>query len=141
MVGEGSGPGKEHDFERHRRAAEEQRGIRCLLRQGDLPLPPPKGIAVVACMDAGLNVYGMLGLQEGNAHVIRNVGGMITDGELKARIQEDVGLKPHFALEAFTDLQGTCASRSPGYGTARSSPTRIPCADSSTKWRRAGCAK
>ena len=57
-------------------------------------------------MDAGLNVYGMLGLQEGNAHVIRNVGGMITGGELNARIQEDVGLKPHFALEAFTDLEG-----------------------------------
>ena len=57
-------------------------------------------------MGAGLNVYGVLGLQEGNAHVIRNVGGMITDGELKARIQEDVGLKPHFALEAFTDLEG-----------------------------------
>ncbi len=45
--------------------------------KGDLPLPPAKGVAVVACMDARLNVYGMLGLQEGDAHVIRNAGGVI----------------------------------------------------------------
>jgi carbonic anhydrase len=106
--------------------------------KGDLPLPPAKGVAVVACMDARLNVYGMLGLQEGDAHVIRNAGGVITDDEirslaisqrllgtteivlihhtdcgmltfsddeLKAQIQKDVGLKPHFALEAFPDLE------------------------------------
>jgi hypothetical protein len=139
VIDEGPGSEKEHDFERHRRAAEEQRGLRSLLRQGRPA--PAKGIAVVACVDARLNVNGMLGLQEGDAHVIRNVGGVISDDELKARIQEDVGLKPHFALEAFTYLAGTCASRSPGYGTARSSPKRIPCAASSTKWRRAGCAK
>ena len=41
---------------------------------GDLPLPPAKGVAVVACMDARLNVYGLLGLHEGDAHVIRNAG-------------------------------------------------------------------
>src|SRR5918995_1704249 len=106
--------------------------------KGDLPPPPAKGIAVVACMDARLNVYGMLGLEEGDAHVIRNAGGVITDDEIrslaisqrllgtseivlihhtdcgmltfsddevKAQIQEEVGLKPHFALESFTDLE------------------------------------
>jgi len=46
--------------------------------KGDLPLPPAKQIAVVACMDARLNVYGVLGLQEGDAHVIRNAGGVVT---------------------------------------------------------------
>jgi carbonic anhydrase len=106
--------------------------------KGDLPLPPAKGVAVVACMDARLNVYGMLGLQEGDAHVIRNAGGVITDDEirsltisqrllgtreiilihhtdcgmltftddeLKRQIQEEVGIKPEFALEAFSDLE------------------------------------
>ncbi len=107
--------------------------------KGDLPLPPAKGVAVVACMDARLNVYGMLGLQEGDAHVIRNAGGVVTDDEirsltisqrllgtreivlihhtdcgmltftddeLKRQIQEEVGIKPEFALEAFSDLEG-----------------------------------
>ena len=106
--------------------------------KGDLPLPPGKGVAVVACMDARLNVYGMLGLQEGDAHVIRNAGGVITDDEirslaisqrllgtreiilihhtdcgmltfsddeLKQQIQEDVGIKPHFTMESFSDLE------------------------------------
>jgi carbonic anhydrase len=45
---------------------------------GDLPMPPAKRVAVVACMDARLNPYGLLGLQEGDAHVIRNAGGVIT---------------------------------------------------------------
>jgi carbonic anhydrase len=106
--------------------------------KGDLPLPPAKGVAVVACMDARLNVYAMLGLQEGDAHVIRNAGGVITDDEIrslaisqrllgtreivlihhtdcgmltfsddevKQQIQEDVGIKPHFPMESFTDLE------------------------------------
>jgi carbonic anhydrase len=51
---------------------------------GPLPLPPAKGVAVVACMDARLNVYGILGLQEGEAHVIRNAGGVITDDEIRS---------------------------------------------------------
>ncbi|MDQ3989116.1 MAG: carbonic anhydrase [Actinomycetota bacterium] len=51
---------------------------------GPLPLPPAKGVAVVACMDARLNVYGMLGLAEGEAHVIRNAGGVITDDEIRS---------------------------------------------------------
>src|SRR5215218_9498483 len=53
--------------------------------KGDLPLPPAKGVAVVACMDARLNIYGMLGFQEGDAHVIRNAGGVITDDEIRSR--------------------------------------------------------
>ncbi|MCA1729290.1 MAG: carbonic anhydrase, partial [Actinobacteria bacterium] len=106
--------------------------------KGDLPLPPAKGAAVVACMDARLNVYGMLGLKEGDAHVIRNAGGIITDDEIrslmisqrllstreiilihhtdcgmltfsdeevKGQIQEEVGMKPPFALESFSDLE------------------------------------
>jgi carbonic anhydrase len=51
---------------------------------GPLPMPPAKGVAVVACMDARLNVYGMLGLAEGEAHVIRNAGGVITDDEIRS---------------------------------------------------------
>lgn len=105
--------------------------------KGDLPLPPAKGIAIIACMDARLNIYGMLGLEEGDAHVIRNAGGVVTDDEirslaisqrllgtseivlihhtdcgmltfsddeLKGRIQEEVGIKPDFAMESFSDL-------------------------------------
>ncbi len=52
--------------------------------KGELPMPPGKEIAVVACMDARLNVYGLLGLQEGDAHVIRNAGGVVTDDEIRS---------------------------------------------------------
>jgi carbonic anhydrase len=105
--------------------------------KGDLPLPPARQIAVVACMDARLNPYGLLGLSEGDAHVIRNAGGVITadelrslaisqrllgtkeiilihhtdcgmltftDDEFKAGIQAELGIKPGWAAEAFTDL-------------------------------------
>jgi carbonic anhydrase len=106
--------------------------------KGDLQLPPARGVAVVACMDARLDVHKILGLQEGDAHIIRNAGGVITDDEirsltisqrlldtreiilihhtdcgmltfsddeLKAQIHEDVGLKPHFSMESFSDLE------------------------------------
>jgi carbonic anhydrase len=106
--------------------------------RGDLPMPPGKALAVVACMDARLNVYALLGLEEGQAHVIRNAGGVVsddvlrslvisqrllgtrevilihhtdcgmltfTDDQVKADIEADVGLRPHFALEAFPDLE------------------------------------
>jgi carbonic anhydrase len=106
--------------------------------KGDLPMPPGKGLAVVACMDARLNVYALLGLEEGQAHVIRNAGGVVTedvirslaisqrllgtgeiilvhhtdcgmltftDDQVKADIEADTGLRPHFALEAFSDLE------------------------------------
>jgi carbonic anhydrase len=52
--------------------------------KGDLPLPPAKRVAVVACMDARLNPYGLLGLSEGDAHVIRNAGGVVTDDEIRS---------------------------------------------------------
>ncbi|MCT9931128.1 carbonic anhydrase [Planotetraspora sp. A-T 1434] len=105
--------------------------------KGDLPLPPAKHVAVLACMDARLNPYGVLGLSEGDAHVIRNAGGVVTaderrslaisqrllgtreiilihhtdcgmltftDDGFKRQIEEEVGIKPDWAAEAFTDL-------------------------------------
>lgn len=51
---------------------------------GELPLPPAKHLAVVACMDARLDVYRILGLNEGEAHVIRNAGGVVTDDEIRS---------------------------------------------------------
>jgi carbonic anhydrase len=105
--------------------------------KGSLPLPPAKHVAVLACMDARLNPYGLLGLSEGDAHVIRNAGGVVTadelrslaisqrllgtteiilihhtdcgmltftDDELKTKIQAEVGIKPSWAAEAFTDI-------------------------------------
>jgi carbonic anhydrase len=104
---------------------------------GPLPLPPAKHVAVVACMDARINVYGVLGLNEGEAHVIRNAGGVVTedeirslaisqrllgtteiilihhtdcgmltftDDEFKKSIQDDTGIKPPWAAEAFSDV-------------------------------------
>ncbi len=52
--------------------------------KGELPLPPGRKVAVVACMDARLNPYGLLGLREGDAHVIRNAGGVITEDEIRS---------------------------------------------------------
>jgi carbonic anhydrase len=52
--------------------------------KGDLPMPPGKKTAIVACMDARLNVYAALGLQEGDAHVIRNAGGVATDDVIRS---------------------------------------------------------
>jgi carbonic anhydrase len=105
--------------------------------KGELPLPPAAKVAVLACMDARLNPYGILGLQEGDAHVIRNAGGVVTDDgirslaisqrllgtdeiilihhtdcgmltftddEFKRAVQDDVGIKPEWAAEAFPDL-------------------------------------
>ncbi|MBI3212577.1 MAG: carbonic anhydrase [Mycobacterium sp.] len=51
---------------------------------GPLPLPPSKHVAVVACMDARLDVYRILGLGDGEAHVIRNAGGVVTDDEIRS---------------------------------------------------------
>ena len=105
-------------------------------KKGDLPLPPAKRLAVVACMDARIDVHKVLGLQEGDAHVIRNAGGAVTDDairslaisqrllgtkeivlihhtdcgmltfqddEVKKQIESEVGIRPAFALEAFSD--------------------------------------
>ncbi|HEY8768966.1 MAG TPA: carbonic anhydrase [Thermoleophilaceae bacterium] len=52
--------------------------------KGDLPLPPAKGVAVVACMDARIVPSRILGLEEGDAHIIRNAGGVITDDEIRS---------------------------------------------------------
>ncbi|MGW0036558.1 beta-class carbonic anhydrase [Gordonia sp. NPDC003376] len=51
---------------------------------GPLPLPPSRHVAVVACMDARLDVYRILGLADGEAHVIRNAGGVVTDDEIRS---------------------------------------------------------
>ena len=51
---------------------------------GPLPMPPSRHTAVVACMDARLNVYGVLGLREGESHVVRNAGGVTTDDVIRS---------------------------------------------------------
>src|ERR1700756_4926920 len=63
---------------------ENNQGYAATFDKADLPLPPAKKVAVVACMDARLNVYGILGLSEGAAHVIRNAGGVVTDDEIRS---------------------------------------------------------
>jgi carbonic anhydrase len=52
--------------------------------RGPLPLPPSRQVAVLACMDARIDVYRVLGLEEGEAHVIRNAGGVVTDDEIRS---------------------------------------------------------
>jgi carbonic anhydrase len=54
--------------------------------RGDLPTPPASHAAVVACMDARLNVYGLLGLAEGDAHIIRNAGGVVTEDVVRSLV-------------------------------------------------------
>jgi carbonic anhydrase len=105
--------------------------------KGDLPIPPSRRVAVLACMDARLDPNGILGLHEGDAHVIRNAGGVVTDDEIRSlaisqrllgteeiilihhtdcgmltfsddefrrSIQDETGIKPEWAAEAFSDL-------------------------------------
>jgi carbonic anhydrase len=107
--------------------------------KADLPMPPGRGIAVVACMDARLDPARTLGLEEGDAHVIRNAGGVVTDDairsllisqrllgttevilihhtdcgmltlsddDVKRQVEQDTGIRPPLALEAFADLEG-----------------------------------
>jgi len=104
---------------------------------GPLPLPPSRHVAVLACMDARLDVYRILGVSDGEAHVIRNAGGVVTDDEIrslaisqrllgttefmiinhtdcgmltftddefKREIQTEIGQKPNWVAESFTDL-------------------------------------
>jgi carbonic anhydrase len=106
--------------------------------KAQLPATPGRKVAVIACMDARLNVYGILGLTEGDAHVIRNAGGVVTDDEIRSlaisqrllgteevvlihhtdcgmltftddefknSIQDEIGIKPQWAAESFTDLE------------------------------------
>ena len=103
----------------------------------NLPLPPARKVAIIACMDARVSPYALLGLSEGDAHVIRNAGGVVTDDEIRSlaisqrllgteeimlihhtdcgmltfndddfkhQIEEDTGIKPTWAAEAFSDL-------------------------------------
>lgn len=105
---------------------------------GGLPVTPDRKLAVLACMDARLDVYKILGLNEGDAHVIRNAGGVATDDAIrsllisqrflgtdeivlihhvdcgmltftddveKSKIQAETGMRPAFALEAFSNLE------------------------------------
>ncbi len=106
--------------------------------KGDLAMPPASKVAVLACMDARLDPARLLGLEEGDAHVIRNAGGVatedairslvisqrllgteeiilihhtdcgmvtFTDGAVKDAIEQDTGIRPSFALEAFPDAE------------------------------------
>ena len=108
-------------------------------KKGNLPMPPAKKVAVLACMDARLDVAKILGLEEGDAHVIRNAGGVATDDairslvisqrllgtqeiilihhtdcgmltfkddDVKGKIESEVGIRPAFALEAFSSPEG-----------------------------------
>jgi carbonic anhydrase len=52
--------------------------------KADLPIPPRRRVAIVACMDARLNPYALLGLTEGDAHILRNAGGVITDDQIRS---------------------------------------------------------
>ena len=105
--------------------------------KGDLPIPPARKVAIVACMDARILPSQLLGLGVGDAHVIRNAGGVVsadairslaisqrllgteeivlihhtdcgmltfTDDEFKRSVQDDVGVKPEWAAEAFPEL-------------------------------------
>jgi len=52
--------------------------------EGELPMPPGRQFAVVTCMDARLDPAGFLGLEEGDAHVIRNAGGLVNDETIRS---------------------------------------------------------
>src|SRR5437660_9105688 len=54
--------------------------------KGSLPLPPAKHLAVLACMDARLDVHKILGLDEGDAHVIRNAGGVVSEDAIRSLV-------------------------------------------------------
>lgn len=104
--------------------------------KGNLPMPPGRHVAIITCMDARVNPYGIFGLSEGDAHVIRNAGGAITDDAIRSlaisqrllgteeiilvhhadcgmrtfkdeafsrQIQEETGIRPPWAPEAFSD--------------------------------------
>lgn len=63
---------------------ENNRAYAAAFDKGELPRVPAKGVAVLACMDGRINPYCILGLEEGDAHVIRNAGGVVTDDEIRS---------------------------------------------------------
>ena len=63
---------------------ENNTGYAASFDQGDAPLPPALGLAVVACMDARLDTHALLGIGVGDAHVIRNAGGVVTDDAIRS---------------------------------------------------------
>jgi carbonic anhydrase len=106
--------------------------------KGDLPIPPATKVVVIACMDARLDPQALLGLEEGDAHVIRNAGGVVTDDAIRSlaisqrllgteevvlihhtdcgmltfsdddfrrQVQDDTGVKPPWAAEAFPEVE------------------------------------
>jgi carbonic anhydrase len=103
---------------------------------GHLPVKPRRNLTIVACMDSRMDIFEMLGLEHGEAHVIRNAGGVITDDvirslclsqrylgtrevvllhhtdcglqgvtddQLKSELEQELGVKPWWALESFKD--------------------------------------
>ncbi|HVT68033.1 MAG TPA: carbonic anhydrase [Trebonia sp.] len=107
-----------------------------LTHAGGLPVEPSRHAAVVACMDSRMKIFPMLGMRDGEAHVIRNAGGAVTDDvirslaisqrllgtreiilihhtdcglqkttedEFKGAVEADTGIRPPWAVEAFTD--------------------------------------
>ena len=103
----------------------------------DMSSRPRRKVAVLACMDTRIDLYALLGIERGDAHIIRNAGGVVTDDEIrslaisqrllgteeiilihhtdcgmltftddefKRSVQDDVGIKPAWAAEAFSDL-------------------------------------
>ena len=115
---------------------EHNRAFSATFADGHLPVQPARRLAIVACMDSRMDVFRMLGLAHGDAHVIRNAGGVITDDvirslclsqrylgtrevvlvhhtdcglqtvtedQLKADLEAELGIKPWWAVESFTD--------------------------------------
>ena len=69
-----------------------------------LDVRPRRRLAIVACMDSRLDVFAALGLHFGEAHILRNAGGVITDDGFRAELQDATGVAPAFAVESFSDL-------------------------------------
>ena len=126
-----------------------------------IPRNPARKLAVVACMDARLDVFAVLGLELGDAHVIRNAGGVVTDDtirsltisqrrlgterivlvhhtdcgmlsftedEFRRDLMADTGMKPPWAVEAFTDLEADLRQSIARVRSRRSCATATTCA-------------
>jgi carbonic anhydrase len=115
---------------------EHNRSFASTFADGELEVAPTRRLAVVACMDSRMDLFQLLGLEHGEAHVIRNAGGVVTDDVIrslclsqralgtreiilvhhtncglhnvsedafKAELEAELGIKPWWALESFTD--------------------------------------